>query len=352
MLLLTQLNKLIVSADSNKVDVQFDGFWRNHLEGICDITTGISGLTSEQYLDKYFEDVAVVDARGDYLKDSIVEDATKAAINDRYGMVSDILSNPVVFSDYAKQFPTFKRFGVDNPSSAISAGTGGIAMSNIQTQFGKVNIQSETFFDKKTLKKYNTSATSDKAPVVPVKDGSTPIAVNSDTKTAFTGYAGTYFYAITAKNRYGESAMVTINTSGQAVAATESVDIKFAAGTGGYAVESYVIYRTEADVANYQVADYHPILEVSTAELAAGWDGAAAGLVRDRNRFIPNTNSAIVMYNSPEYWEYLQLAPTRRMDFAITSPSRRFSILNYGTPVWYQPGKMIRIINIGRYVAA
>jgi len=347
-LLLTEINRLLVSADDSKISTQFQGFWRNHLEGVNDIYGGISGLTAETALDNYYGDTAVIDARGYVLTDALVEDAAQAAVNDRKGMISDILSNPIVFNDYVKNFHESKRVMVGNPASAIEGATMGQKVNYIQTQFGKVDVQNDIYFDERAPKKYNTAATSDKAPVVPVKDGTTPIAVNTDTKTKFTDSAGNYFYAITAKNRYGESAMVPINTSAQAVAATESVDLKFAAGVGGYAAEAYVIYRTDVGATPYTTADYYPLFEVSVSELASGYDGGAAGLVRDRNRVLANTHSAIVFYNSPEYWEYLQLAPTRRMDFAITSPSRRFSVLNYGTPVWYQPGKMVRIVNIGR----
>ncbi|MDH3381775.1 MAG: hypothetical protein OEL54_03670 [Flavobacteriaceae bacterium] len=346
-LLLTELNKLMISADSTKVATQFDGFWKNHLDGICDITGGISGLTSEQYLDKYFGDVAVIDARGGILTDALVNDAAQAAMNDRFGMISDIVSNPIVFKDYDDSQLGLKRLNVTaNASSAIAVG--GIMLPTHQTSFGAISRQSDIFFDKKIIKKYNSITTNDKAPTVPVKDGSTPIAVNTDTKTAFTGEAGNYFYAITAKNRYGESAMVIINTSTQAVTATQSVDIKFAAGVGGYAAESFVLYRANKDVVDYTTANFYPIIEVSTTELSSGWDGGGSSIIRDRNRFMTETHSAMVMYNSADYWEYLQLAPTMKMDFAVTSPSRRFAILNYGTPVWFQPGKMVRIINIGR----
>lgn len=46
--------------------------------------------------------------------------------------------------------------------------------------------------------------------------------------------------------------------------------------------------------------------------------------------------------------EYLQFAPTMRMDFAQASPSQRFAVLNYGTPVMYMPGKVAIIHNIGK----
>ena len=88
------------------------------------------------------------------------------------------------------------------------------------------------------------------------------------------------------------------------------------------------------------------MFEVSVSELQAGWDGANATEVRDRNRFIAGTQSAMVYQNSPDVIEYLEFGPTQKMDLAITSPSRRFLVLNYGCPVLYQPGKMARIVNI------
>jgi len=38
---------------------------------------------------------------------------------------------------------------------------------------------------------------------------------------------------------------------------------------------------------------------------------------------------------------------TMKLDFAVTTLSRRFAIFNYGSPVIYQPGKIAVIRNIG-----
>ena len=73
--------------------------------------------------------------------------------------------------------------------------------------------------------------------------------------------------------------------------------------------------------------------------MASGWDRAAANCVRDRNRIIAGAKSALIYYNDNQINEYLQFADTMKMDFAITAPSRRFAILNHGTPVLYQPDK-------------
>jgi len=344
-LLMTLLNQKTVNANSSKGDKEFDGVFRLHEKGLADIVGGIEGMSSEQVLDTYFNDVAVIDGDGEILSDGLVESSMQAVVNDRFGMADRIIAPPSVWSAYVTQFHESKRF-IPGMSGAIVGATTGQSVNDIQTQFGKLPIKSDIFFDYRKPKKYNAITTSDKAPAKPVKDGSTPIAVNTDAKTNFTNHAGTYFYAVTAKNRYGESAIEPINTTGQAVTATESVDIKFAAGSGAYAAEAFVIYRTEADPASYQTANYYPMFEVSTSELAAGWDGAAADLVRDRNRFIAGTYSAMVYENSPEIVEYLEFGPTQKMDLAITSPSRRFLVLNYGCPVLYQPGKVSRIVNL------
>ena len=342
---MTLLNQKVVNANSAKGDKEFDGVFKLHELGLADIVGGATGMSSEALLDTYFNDVAVVDADGEILSDGTVETSMQAVVNDRFGMADRIIAPPAVWSSYVTQFHESKRF-IPGMSGAIVGATTGQSVNDIQTQFGKLPIKSDIFFDYRKPKKYNALAASDKAPAKPVKDGSAPNAVNTDAKTKFTNHAGTYFYAVTAKNRYGESAIEPINTTGQAVTATQSVDIKFAAGSGAYAAESFVIYRTEADPASYQTADYYPIFEVSVAELAAGWDGGAATLVRDRNRFIAGTHSALVYENSPEIIEYLEFGPTQKMDLAITSPSRRFLVLNYGCPVLYQPGKVSRIVNI------
>ena len=152
-----------------------------------------------------------------------------------------------------------------------------------------------------------------------------------------------------SQNRYGESEPVLLNDAEQAVGATQSVTLKFAgANSSAYPETCYVIYRTEANPVDKGIADFYPIFEVSKTELAAGWDGANPGEVHDRNRWIAGTKSALVYFNGSEMIEYLELGGTMKLDYAIVGPRRSFSVLNYGTPVEYMPGKIARIINIGK----
>lgn len=346
-LLQTLIDARLVDADSSCVPEQFDGFFRQHLLGVNEMDGGTAeGKTSEQLLDAYYSSPAVIDAQGQVLNDTLIQDAADVVVNVYNGYIDRIISNPIVFNNYVKLFHESKRVIVGMAASVTGA-TMGQSVNNVVTQFGKVDIKNDRFFNEAkpiTVGKLSTSA---KAPVIPVIG--TAIKVNAvDTKTNFGQHAGSYGYLVTAKNRYGESAPLNITSAGAAVAATESVEFGFTAGVGGaYAATCFVVYRTKKNAVINENTQYYPIFEVPASQMANGYDGAAVNCVRDRNRIIAGTKSALIYYNDNQINEYLQFADTMKMDFAITAPSRRFAILNYGTPVYYQPAKIVRIVNIG-----
>lgn len=338
-LLMRFINKSIATANSKMVPTEFDGLFQQHFEAE---EVGNSSLNT------YFNSSQLIDARGSILTDDLIQDATNAAVNDNFGYVDKIIGSPTIFNNYVKQFDGLKRFNVGYPG-AISGATTGQSVSKIDTQFGPVDIMNDIFFDRKVAKDYNAAATSSKAPAAPTAGGTPVAVVNSIATSKFSGFTGTYFYGVTARNRYGESAMLLLDTTAATVAnATDAVDLQFVAGSGSYAATSFVIYKTKKNQAAYTDSKaFWPVFEVSATELAAGYDGAAATKVRDRNLWIPAAQSALVTVIDPEYFEYLQLAPIMKMDLAITSPSKRFMVLNYGTPALYMPTKVIRIANIG-----
>ena len=312
-LLLTLIDTRLTDADSTCIEEQFDGIFRQHMMGVAAVDKGSTeGMSTEQILDAYY--------------------GSQAA--------------PVVFNNYVKKFHESKRVVVGMSNSVVGA-TMGQSVNDIMTQFGKVSVKSDKFFDVRRPIKASATASSPKAPGVPVA-GTTKPAVVVDTKTNFVLHAGSYGYLVTAKNRYGESAPLKLTDTALAVAANQSVDLQFTAPVGGaYAPTCYVIYRTKKVTALTDTTEYYPIFTIPASMLAAGYDGADATKVRDRNRIIAGTKSALIYYNDSQINEYLQFGDTRKLDFAITAPSRRFAILNYGTPCLYQPAKICRIINIG-----
>ncbi len=271
-LLQTILDKKVIDANSAKVPEEFDGVFAQHVEGINDITGGLLGKTSEQVLDAYFGDVAVLNANGHVLNDALVEDAAQAVVNDRNGLIDRIVSSPIVFNNYVKLFHESKRVIV-GMEGGVTGATMGQSVNNITTQFGKVAIKADKFFDWNAPIKLNRGKTSDKAPNAPVKDTTSPVTVAVDSKGQFgTEHAGNYLYAVTAKNRYGESEPTLLTDADQAVGATQSVTLKFsAANSSAYPETCYVIYRTEVNPMSKDVADFYPIFEVSRTEMAAGW---------------------------------------------------------------------------------
>lgn len=351
LLLLAKLMDMkLWEGDSTKVFTEFDGFARQHLLGINEIVGATDGKTAEQLLDGYFADPAIVDARGKALTETHAQEVAHAIVNDRFGEVSTLITNPTVLKDFNARFYEKQRIllGTGAPFG-MSAGQ---SVNEIKVQFGNLPMESDVFFDRREAIAYNRAATSSKAPSTPT-NGISAIAPVTDTKNAFnSAFAGGYYYVICAKNQYGESAPLASNTSIQAVASTESVDLQFVDGGGSYAATSYVVYRTTKSPANRLTAKYYPLFEVSVAELAAGYDGADPTIVRDRNRFIAGTHSAIVLDPTDQMWEYIQLMPTSKIEFALTTLAKEFAVVNYGSPVLYQPGKIGRIINIGADITA
>lgn len=347
-LLQTLIDTALTSADSSCVDIEFDGVFRQHMLGVNEMDGGTAeGKTSEQLLDGYFNSPAVIDAQNRVLNDKMIQDASNVVVNVYNGYIDRIISNPIVFNNYVQQFHESKRVIVGLAASVTGA-TMGQSVNDVTTQFGKINIKNDRFFDVRKPIRVGKGASSPKAPVAPTV--STLIkAINADTKTNFGRHAGAYGYLVTAKNRYGESAPSNItSTSALAVTATQSVEFGVTAGVGGaYAASSFVIYRTKKNAVLNDTTEYFPIFEVPVSQMATGYDGANINCVRDRNRIIAGTKSALVYYNDSQINEYLQFSDTVKMDFAVTAPSRRFCILNYGTPVLYQPAKIVRIVNIG-----
>ena len=343
--LLRALNKAYPVSDSRLIADEFDGIFKQHY-------VGVTGGTSSTGLASYYNNSSsVIDARGYILQDSMVESAAHGVVNDNFGMVSMIVGPPIVFSNYVAQFHESKRIVVGT-DGGVEGATMGQSVNAIMTQFGKVGVVSDIFFDFKKARLYNDGATSAKAPTAPTADPIAPVADESDTATKFTDGAGTYFYAVAARNRYGESAMTLLDTTAVDVAVTEAVDLKFSHVDGAYAAECLVIYRTKKNTADYTTAKFYPIITVTKTEQTAGYDGGNPGLVRDRNRVLPDTNSAIVLDNSMDVWALKQLAPIMRMDLARTSPSFRFMVLAYLTMVLFAPKKISRIVNIGSSIPA
>ena len=302
-------------------------------------------------LDQWQDSEQVIDARGQSLSEAMVEQASLTCV-DNFAAPDFLMAPPQVLSTFATSF---------HESKLIQPGQGNIDAvvgqrnKSFMSQFGPLEMTYDKFYKKSRPKMMAAAASNQNAPTAPTADAVTPKAAAAEAGAyKFVGAeAGDYFYAVSAINKYGESVLVDLSTVGLpaalvTVAAGGSVSLKWAAGAGGTTVTGYKIYRSRKNPTT-AMADtpMYPIARISVAEKAAGFDGAAAGLAKDKNRILPGCDEAFLCQNDIEVYSFKQLAPLMKMDLATLAPATRFMLLLYGTPMLYARKKMVRIINVG-----
>lgn len=327
MWILRKLNQSLYFGDEKKINLEFNGFlaqqeqsdaWANRNE--------------------YMNSENVIDMRGATLSEDAIESAANTIV-ENYGLATQLYTSPAVLSGFVKQFYGNK-FIMPN-TQALTDGVMGQKVQKFESQFGSIGLNQDIFFKKLPAKTASSPATSDKAPTAPTAVAAA-VANAANSKVA-TADAGNVTYAISAFNRYGESALYVISTP-VALAAGGAADITITDGGGTHRATAYRIYRSMTG----ETGTYYPLFDVSLDDVTRGFDGGSAGDVRDLNRYLPNCDQAMVLQFDNEVIEFAQLAPLMKMDLAMLSPAYRFMILLYGTPLLYAPKKMVRIINIGQ----
>lgn len=333
--ILRTLNQGLYFGDEKIVPEQFNGF-----------------LAQQRHSDawasyaEYMDSEHVVDLRGSALTEDAIESAANSIV-EAYGLGTQLYGPPAVLSSFVRNFYGNKFIVPNTPS--LSDGIMGQRVQAFDSQFGRIGLNHDIFFKKLPSKTAKTAANSQKAPNKPI--WSTTGA--ADIKTAVSGSkwgsadAGNVFYGVVAINRFGESALAIYETAVAAVANC-AIDLKFEDGGGTNKATAYRVYRTK--VGGSVDGEFFPLFDVSLDDVQRGYDGGAAGIVRDMNRFLPDTDQSMLVQFDNEVIEFAQLAPLMKMDLAILSPAYRFMVLLYGTPFLYAPKKMVRFINIGKSV--
>lgn len=333
--ILRTLNQGLYFGNEKLVPEQFNGFLAQQMQSDA----------WASYAD-YMNSEMVVDLRGSALTEDAIETAANSIV-ENYGLGTQLYGPPAVLSSFVKNFYGNKFIVPNTPS--LSNGIMGQRVQAFDSQFGQIGLNHDVFFKKLPSKTDASPANSQKAPNKPVWDASTAAAVQNDiagSKWASTD-AGNVFYGVVAINRFGESDMAIHNTAVAAVA-NGAINLKFADGGGVNKATAYRIYRTK--VGGSATGEFFPLFDVSLDDLTRGYDGGAPGIIRDMNRFLPDCDQSALFQFDNEVVEFAQLAPLMKMDLAVLSPAFRFMVLLYGTPFLYAPKKMVRFINIGKFV--
>lgn len=326
-------------GDAAQIPLEFNGFYAQHLN---------NGDYSS--LAEYFASDFVIDLRGAALTQESLDNGVNTLIRN-HAMPNYFISTQSTLTGFAKSFHNNQRVNIGQVG-AVSNAIVGQEINMYQSQFGKIDLDWDIYAERPNGqgKLINAMAESMSAPATPVA-GSAPNPL-TDTETQFGDGAGTYRYAVSARNANGESALVALGGV-ITVTATQAVDLTFTAGSGTFAATSYRIYRTrQGETAT--TARYYPILDVPVAgsgvrgSLAAGFDGAAAMSVRDRNRILPSTSDGMLLEMSEEVVGFKTLGmDMMKIPIARIAMSDRFIVSMFCSPFLFAPRKMVKFINIG-----
>ena len=332
--ILRKLDKALTKANSAIIPQEFDGLYAMQANAYSSLNAYLNDSQS------------VVDLRGAAFGEGDMETACQSIVENGFGQANEFFAPPKVISDFAKTFYSKKLIAPN--SEQVAAGVMGQRVVALDTTYGRIGLNYDIFMNKDNNKAYNSGATSPLAPGVVTGGSVTPVGATAvNTKWAATD-AGTYYFAIVPVNRFGEGAITVLNAGGLATIVTSgAADLAFTPAGGANPATGFKVYRSNKAPASLATAIFYHMFDVSTAQRTAGYDGGAASVVRDLNRFMPNCNQAFVIQLDEECLCFRQLAPLMKLDLAIISPAYRFMILQYGTQMLFAPKKFVRFINIG-----
>ena len=330
-------NRAMTKGNSAYIPQEWNGLYAQHAA----VGTGDGFLYAD--LDAYHASDVVIDMRGKSLKQEDVETGA-VRVDNNYGNVSHLFAPTQVLSALSKDYFQDQRIMMNGGGYEGKIGT---VAKSIATTIGDVDLSPDKFLAADKSKKLIDAATTSKAPAAVV---SVSNALAVDASSAYeAGEVGTVYYAVSAINRYGESALTQIGAA-VILAVGSSVDLTFTPGVGANAATAFKVYRTKVGAATTD--EFFPIFTVSVSERTAGFDGAVASKVRDRGRYLPDTEQAFLTEMIDDVLSFKQLAPVSKLDLAVLSMSRRFITFLFGTPNLYSPKKFVRFINCAKTLTA
>jgi hypothetical protein len=323
--LVERIEQALFKARSDMNALAFDGIDKQILDG--------AGITTPWSTDPATVP-QVVDLRGAALTEESLEQAANAIV-EAYGVPTDLFLAPRAMSDLSKAFYPKERVNLPYPTE----GRVGLAVTSMITSAGQIEFNSDVFLrmGRNGNKAAPASATSTKAPTYSAAPVLTVGAFGSTGSKFTAADAGTYTYALTAANEYGESAALS-SPAGQALSSAGTFSaLSWTAGTasGGTVAKSWRIYRSVL-VNGVMSADMQLMVEIPVATTS----------YNDKNWFIPGCGRAYMYQNNVNNYSFRQLAPMMKIPLATIAASIRWMQLLYGTPVVYTPLKNVCFINV------
>lgn len=310
--LLKQLEKALYFADSSLDPLAFDGI-------IPQVTNFMKN--------KPYESQHVIDLKGNPVDENLLEDLGTIIADNYGGSNMELHMTYQVNKDISKLV-----MGTTGRQRAQfgSEVTLGAPVRSFESNAGLIKFEPNVFLKPQATVPTKAAKGAPAAPTAPA----TPVTAGADATSRIT--AGTYYYFVTAKNSYGESAPFAVGS----VAATtgQAVSIIINRVVSDPIAYSYKVYRgTSSDVTKAQFM----------VEIKDAGTGTTQTIV-DRNWDIPGAHSAVLIdNNSEDVLTFKQLAPLMKLPLARISASERFMILMYGMLQIYNPRRIVVLKNIG-----
>ena len=276
----------------------------------------------------------VIDCKGQELQAGNINEGAQMIL-ENFGIPTDLYIPYEVLSEFSQEY--FPKERIIMPTQA--GYQAGLVVNKFQTHGGAVNFEPDLFLQKtKPLSTTGTGGT--KAPTAPASVTIAAAEAADGAEWAKAGGAGTYQYAVTACNRFGESVPVMV-ASGYTVGSGDegkSVTLTITSSASMVvAPEWFNIYRSEKDG-----TQLFKVAEVPAASVAA----SGVTTHTDKVATLANTYTAFMGDMTPEVIAFKQLAPIMKMNRATLGPCIRWMILLYGVPVLYAPKKWMKFVNI------
>lgn len=309
---------------------------------------------AEQFdgLDAQITAAMAIDLEGAPLQEADIEEASNLVFEaPNYGQPTDLFLSPRAASDLIKTMYPRERVNLPAPTEGVV----GMNIKTVSTGAGDIDLNRDVFLDRAQLRGNPPSAASHAyAPATPASVTGAAAGTDADfTKSQGSTTNYNYDYAVTACNRFGESAPVfsaniTMSAANALLGCHIALTITNAAVIGAHPPEYFRVYRTvhrgTGLVATTTVTDFALIYQVAASSQTAG----GTTTTNDLNYYLPFTEIAYIGELTPSVLTFRQLAPLMKMDLAVISPAYRWMIMLYGTPILFAPRKWVRLINVGR----
>lgn len=320
--IIRQLDIKSFFGDAHKVPTEFNGFLAQFFARVKNPSENVIDLKGYAITPEVINQVGAI-IEGNYGDPNNVKGWLSIQAYQKY--VDNLIKSKTFFVNNSE----VKNI-VANPKVFELANTTGSLETDLHLKF-KGQTYLDAPYPKLNASKTAFASTHDKAPNT--LSGATCTAAVA-TLTGSDLPANTYDYCIVPVNQYGAGAGFEVK--GVVVAADKKVVFTISDNGSTYPATAFEIYRKPASLTG--LSDYRFLKSVAVGDTK-----------EDDGKEIPETEYALFFdWDFDQVLTFKQLLPMVKMDLAVIDDSYRWLQKLYGTPILFNPNKMVVLKNVGK----